>query len=185
MPVKGRTSSPRLRAVSNVAGEVATQQTSSLRRQGGKQVGDGGAGAEPDGHVRLHQFGCGFGSEALVGVDGPPQPPLRSNMDIHQLLGKEADSLLGHTCNRIPKDFLMLPGPDYVDRVMVQSDRSIAVLRNLAQVYDHGRLGGTGYLSILPVDQGVEHSGAASFARNPAYFNPCRRARQAGRGSPN
>ena len=91
-------------------------------------------------------------------------------MDIHQLLGKEADSLLGHTCNGIPKDFLMLPGPDYVDRVMVQSDRSIAVLRNLAQVYDHGRLGGTGYLSILPVDQGVEHSGAASFARNPALL---------------
>jgi len=106
-------------------------------------------------------------------------------MDIHQLLGKEADSLLGHTCNGIPKDFLMLPGPDYVDRVMVQSDRSIAVLRNLAQVYDHGRLGGTGYLSILPVDQGIEHSGAASFARNPAYFDSCRRGRQAGRGSPN
>ena len=63
-------------------------------------------------------------------------------MDVHQLLGKEADSLLGHTCTGIPRDSLMVPGPDYIDRVMAQSDRSVAVLRNLAHVYDHGRLGG-------------------------------------------
>ncbi len=93
-------------------------------------------------------------------------------MDIHQLLGDEADHLLGHTCNGIPKKSLTLPGPDYIDRVMTKSDRSVAVLRNLAHMYGHGRLGGTGYLSILPVDQGVEHSAAASFARNPAYFDP-------------
>jgi len=93
-------------------------------------------------------------------------------MDVRQLLGKEADSLLGHTCNGITKDSLMLPGPDYIDRVMNQSDRSVTVLRNLAHMYDHGRLGGSGYLSILPVDQGVEHSAAASFARNPTYFDP-------------
>jgi len=84
-------------------------------------------------------------------------------MDVHQLLGKEADSLLGHTCKRIPKESLMLPGPDYIDRVMTQSDRSVTVLRNLAHMYDHGRLGGSGYLSILPVDQGVEHSGRGQF----------------------
>ena len=93
-------------------------------------------------------------------------------MNIHQLLGDEADSLLGHTCKGISKKSLTLPGPGYIDQVMTQSDRSIAVLRNLAHMYDHGRLGGTGYLSILPVDQGVEHSAAASFARNPVYLDP-------------
>ncbi|CAG4909543.1 MULTISPECIES: class I fructose-bisphosphate aldolase [Acidithrix] len=93
-------------------------------------------------------------------------------MDIQQLLGDEANSLLGHTCKGISKKSLTLPGPNYIDRIMAQSDRSIVVLRNLAHMYNHGRLGGTGYLSILPVDQGVEHSGAASFARNPAYLDP-------------
>ncbi|MHB1510823.1 MAG: class I fructose-bisphosphate aldolase [Acidimicrobiales bacterium] len=104
-------------------------------------------------------------------------------MNIHHLLGKQADSLLTHRCNGIPKDSLMLPGPDYIDRVMAESDRSVTVLRNLAHMHDHGRLGGSGYLSILPVDQGVEHSGAASFARNPAYFDPanlCRLAIEGG-----
>ncbi|MBW4079360.1 MAG: class I fructose-bisphosphate aldolase [Acidobacteria bacterium] len=93
-------------------------------------------------------------------------------MNVNQLLGKEADSLLGHACVGIPKGSLMLPGPDYIERVMTHSDRSGHRFANLAHMYNHGRLAGTGYLSILPVDQGVEHSGAASFARNPDYFDP-------------
>src|ERR1700757_4229817 len=93
-------------------------------------------------------------------------------MDVHRLLGDDAESLLTYECKGIPRDDLILPGPDAVDRVMSWSDRSIPVLRNLAAVYGHGRLAGTGYLSILPVDQGIEHSAAASFARNPAYFDP-------------
>ncbi|HEX9970393.1 MAG TPA: class I fructose-bisphosphate aldolase [Acidimicrobiales bacterium] len=93
-------------------------------------------------------------------------------MDLQQLLGDEADSLLSHTSKGIPKEDLVLPGPDFVDRVLVDSDRPVAVLRNLQQVLSTGRLGGTGYLSILPVDQGIEHSAAASFAKNPAYFDP-------------
>jgi class I fructose-bisphosphate aldolase len=93
-------------------------------------------------------------------------------VDLQQLLGDDADSLLNHQAKAIPKDELVLPGPDYIDRVMLDSDRPIAVVRNLASVYNHGRLGGTGYLSILPVDQGIEHSGAASFSKHPAYFDP-------------
>ena len=92
--------------------------------------------------------------------------------NIREALGDEADYLLGHECKTIEQGQLTLPGPDFVDRVLVQSDRSAAVLRNLQQMFDHGRLGGTGYLSILPVDQGIEHSAAASFAKNPAYFDP-------------
>jgi len=92
--------------------------------------------------------------------------------DIVGLLGAEADTLLAHTCRGIPRDTLQLPGPDYVDRVVAQKSRSPGVLRNLQAMFDQGRLGGTGYLSILPVDQGVEHSGAASFAPAPAYFDP-------------
>jgi fructose-bisphosphate aldolase, class I len=95
-------------------------------------------------------------------------------MDIKELLGDEAASLLGHECLTIPRADLSLPGPDFVDRVPAVSDRPPAVLRNLQHVFDTGRLGGTGYLSILPVDQGVEHSAAASFAPNPAYFDPLR-----------
>ena len=91
---------------------------------------------------------------------------------IESLLGGEAESLLGHTCTGIPRDSLHLPGPDYVDRVVAQSDRTPVVMRNLQGIFDHGRLGGTGYLSILPVDQGIEHSGGASFAPNPRYFDP-------------
>src|SRR5256885_11778590 len=83
-------------------------------------------------------------------------------VDLQQLLGDEADSLLNHQAKAIPRDELVLPGPDYIDRVMLDSDRPIAVVRNLASVYGHGRLGGTGYLSILPVDQRMQHSGAAS-----------------------
>src|SRR6185503_1867446 len=92
--------------------------------------------------------------------------------DITRLLGAEAGSLLGHVCKTIPKDSLHLPGPDIVDRVAALSDRPAPVLRSLQQLFDHGRLGGTGYLSILPVDQGIEHSAGASFAKNPAYFDP-------------
>ncbi len=88
------------------------------------------------------------------------------------LLGEETESLLGHKCKTIPRAQLHLPGPDYVDRVAAAKNRSPRVLRNLQALFDHGRLGGTGYLSILPVDQGVEHSGGASFAPNPIYFDP-------------
>ena len=91
---------------------------------------------------------------------------------IEGLLGDEAESLLGHECKTVTKDQLHLPGPDFVDRVCAVSDRPIPVLRSLATLFGHGRLGGTGYLSILPVDQGIEHSGGASFAPNPAYFDP-------------
>ncbi len=104
-------------------------------------------------------------------------------MDIASLLGDEAESLLSHTCAGITKDTLTLPGGDFVDRAMVPTDRSSTVLRNIASMYNHGRLAGTGYLSILPVDQGIEHSGAASFAPNPAYFDPaniCRLAVEGG-----
>src|SRR5665213_275901 len=92
--------------------------------------------------------------------------------NLHDLLGDEADSLLGHSAKAFPSEGLVLPGPDYLSRVFSDSDRSPSVLRNMGTLYNHGRLGGTGYLSILPVDQGIEHSGAASFAKNPAYFDP-------------
>ena len=93
-------------------------------------------------------------------------------IDIEEILGDEAQELLGHTCEGVGRSELVLPGPDFVDRVMTETDRSPRVLRNLQSVFDHGRLAGTGYLSILPVDQGVEHSAAASFAPNPRYFDP-------------
>lgn len=92
--------------------------------------------------------------------------------DIFSLLGDEAEDLLMHTCAGIRSQSLSLPGADFVDRVVAQTDRSPRVLRNLQQLFDHGRLGGTGYVSILPVDQGVEHSAASAFAPNPAYFDP-------------
>jgi class I fructose-bisphosphate aldolase len=93
-------------------------------------------------------------------------------VDIQSLLGDEAESLLSHESKGIPADDLVLPGPDYIDRVFAQTDRSPQVLRNLQALFGHGRLGGTGYVSILPVDQGIEHSAAASFAPNPQYFDP-------------
>ena len=92
--------------------------------------------------------------------------------DLTALLGEEAQTLLSHTCRGISKDRLELPGADFVDRVFVQSDRNPNVLRNLQTLFNHGRLGGSGYLSILPVDQGIEHSAAASFAPNPEFFDP-------------
>jgi len=91
---------------------------------------------------------------------------------IKELLGKDADSLLGHKCITIPKEDLNLPGPDFIDRVWKDSDRSPNVLKNMQSIFSHGRLAGTGYLSILPVDQGIEHSAGASFAPNPIYFDP-------------
>jgi class I fructose-bisphosphate aldolase len=91
---------------------------------------------------------------------------------IQEILAEKAQPLLGHTCTTIPKESLHLPGPDFVERVMANTDRSPAVMRNLQSLYDHGRLAGTGYVSILPVDQGIEHSGGASFAPNPIYFDP-------------
>ena len=90
---------------------------------------------------------------------------------LEEILGSDAN-LLTYECKTISKNRLHTPGPDFIDRVLSQSDRSPAVLRNLASVYNHGRLAGTGYLSILPVDQGIEHSAAASFAPNPDYFDP-------------
>jgi class I fructose-bisphosphate aldolase len=92
--------------------------------------------------------------------------------NIVQLLGSEAEHLMQHHCTAIPKELLHLPGPDYVDRVISIKDRRTGVLRSMQTLYGHGRLANTGYLSILPVDQGVEHSGGASFAPNPIYFDP-------------
>jgi fructose-bisphosphate aldolase, class I len=95
-------------------------------------------------------------------------------MNLEQLLGDEAETLLKHTATAFPAEHLTLPGPGVIDDVFADSDRSPTVLRNLGSLYNTGRLAGTGYLSILPVDQGIEHSAAASFAKFPAYFDPAR-----------
>ena len=92
--------------------------------------------------------------------------------DIEQILGDEAETLLTYQSKTVPREVLHLPGPDFIDRVLVANDRPPTVLRNLGSLFNHGRLSGTGYLSILPVDQGIEHSAGASFAPNPAYFDP-------------
>jgi fructose-bisphosphate aldolase, class I len=92
--------------------------------------------------------------------------------NVTELLGDKAEYLLGFNTPKISKERLHLPGPDWVDRMFINSDRNNRVLSSLAWMYSHGRLGGTGYLSILPVDQGIEHSGGASFAKNPDYFDP-------------
>jgi class I fructose-bisphosphate aldolase len=91
---------------------------------------------------------------------------------IEELLGADARQLLDHTSTTISKDQIQLPGPDFIDRVWAHSDRNPSVLRSIQTLYDNGRLAGTGYLSILPVDQGIEHSAGASFAPNPQYFDP-------------
>ncbi len=91
---------------------------------------------------------------------------------IEEFLADEARTLLDHKSHTIPKEQLHLPGPDFIDRVVAQSDRSPSVLRSLQALINHGRLAGTGYVSILPVDQGIEHSAGASFAPNPQYFDP-------------
>ncbi len=96
-------------------------------------------------------------------------------MDIKQieaLLGNEAENLLSHTCQTVEKDQIHLPGPDFVDRVFAFTDRPPQALRSLQTLINHGRLAGTGFVSILPVDQGIEHSAGASFAPNPIYFDP-------------
>ena len=92
--------------------------------------------------------------------------------DITALLGAEAEHLLSYTCKNIPRDRLHLPGPNFIDRVVADSDRHPATLRNLGALFNAGRLSRTGYLSILPVDQGIEHSAGASFAPNPDMFDP-------------
>ena len=92
--------------------------------------------------------------------------------DTVSLLGDEADYLLEHRCKGLPKELVQLPGPDYVERVIGVSDRGPGTMRAMQQIFDTGRLGGTGYVSMLPVDQGIEHSGGASFAPNPIYFDP-------------
>src|SRR5919107_1852644 len=91
---------------------------------------------------------------------------------LEKLLGEDARALLDYKSGTIPKDQIQLPGADFVDRVWSASDRNPSVLRSLQTLYDNGRLSGTGYLSILPVDQGIEHSAGASFAPNPQYFDP-------------
>jgi class I fructose-bisphosphate aldolase len=91
---------------------------------------------------------------------------------VEEILGPNARNLLEHTAQTIPRDHIQLPGPDFIDRVWSISDRSPSVLRSLQSLFDRGRLAGTGYLSILPVDQGIEHSAGASFAPNPQYFDP-------------
>jgi fructose-bisphosphate aldolase, class I len=91
---------------------------------------------------------------------------------LQELLGQEGQGLLTHQCTTVGKESLHLPGPDFIERVLMASDRSNPVLRNLQLLFNTGRLAGTGYLSILPVDQGIEHSAGASFAPNPVYFDP-------------
>src|SRR6266581_3816358 len=92
--------------------------------------------------------------------------------EIEAILGDDARSLLDHRCETVAREHLHLPGPDFIDRVWIGSDRSPRVLRSLQTLFEHGRLAGTGYVSILPVDQGIEHSAGASFAPNPEYFDP-------------
>jgi fructose-bisphosphate aldolase, class I len=90
---------------------------------------------------------------------------------LEEILGADAADLLGHKCQTVPASQLHVPGPDFIDRVWKDSDRPTRVLRSLQSMFEHGRLGGTGYLSILPVDQGIEHTAGASFAPNPIYFD--------------
>src|SRR5213596_308640 len=95
-----------------------------------------------------------------------------SYQKITELLGADGSALLPHQCKTIKKELLHLPGPDFIERVFYHSNRSNRTLQSLHRIYNHGRLSGTGYVSILPVDQGVEHSAGASFAPNPVYFDP-------------
>ena len=96
---------------------------------------------------------------------------MMSYSDIEKLLGDDAEKLLNHQSKTVSKDLLHKPGPDWIDRIFIPSNRKINVLRNLQAIFNHGRLANTGYLSILPVDQGIEHSAGASFAANPMYFD--------------
>ena len=92
--------------------------------------------------------------------------------NIRQLLAEDEEFLLGHECQTVPKSTVHLPGPDTIQRLYAPSDRNIPTLNSLARLLHHGRLGGSGFVSILPVDQGIEHSAGASFAPNPEYFDP-------------
>src|ERR1700736_6459056 len=96
---------------------------------------------------------------------------IASGSKVETYLGAKAESLLGFKSPKIPKERLHLPGPNFIDEIYTVSDRSIRVLTNLQRMFGHGRLANTGYLSILPVDQGIEHSAGASFAKNPDYFD--------------
>jgi len=96
----------------------------------------------------------------------------RVTTDVEEILGEEARGLLTHTCTTIPAASIHLPGPDFVERIHMPSDRPVRVMGSLSRLFDSGRLAGTGYVSILPVDQGIEHSAGASFAPNPIYFDP-------------
>lgn len=109
--------------------------------------------------------------EQQNGVSMKTSPDLEFSQ-IQELLGEDAESLLSHQCKAVPKESIVCPGPNWVDTVWQHSDRPVPVLRSLNALFNHGRLAGTGYLSILPVDQGVEHSAGASFAPNPIYFDP-------------
>lgn len=95
-----------------------------------------------------------------------------ANNNVLDILGDKAEGLLNHQCKTVPKENLRLPGPDFVDRIFINSNRNPQVLRNINAIINHGRLAGTGYVSILPVDQGIEHTAGASFAPNPEYFDP-------------
>jgi class I fructose-bisphosphate aldolase len=95
-----------------------------------------------------------------------------ANNNVLDILGDKAEGLLNHQCKTVPKENLHLPGPDFVDRIFINSNRNPQVLRNINAIINHGRLAGTGYVSILPVDQGIEHTAGASFAPNPEYFDP-------------
>jgi fructose-bisphosphate aldolase, class I len=99
------------------------------------------------------------------------EPAMSATKQIIDLLGRDGDDLLNYKANGFPRERLHLPGPDFVDRVVALSDRTPPVLRNFNAIVNHGRLAGTGYVSILPVDQGIEHSAGASFAKNPIYFD--------------
>lgn len=103
-----------------------------------------------------------------------PAAPSTTFNTLADYLGNDADGLLNHVSTTIPKESLVLPGPDYVTNSFAETDRSPQVLRSMQSMFDHGRLAGTGYLSILPVDQGIEHSAGASFAKNPLYFDPAK-----------
>ena len=96
----------------------------------------------------------------------------QAKLNISKILGKNAKYLLDHKSKTISKDQIHLPTSDFVDRIFIQSNRSTQVIKSLGAMFDHGRLGGTGFLSILPIDQGIEHSAGASFAKNPIYFDP-------------
>jgi class I fructose-bisphosphate aldolase len=139
---------------------------------GGTDAGHGGAGI--DGAFLVYSASPipGIDRHTLPAFEGIP--PMAATSKTAELLGPDAESLLGYKPKGIPASRLHLPGPDFIDRVVSQSDRTPNVLRNYQHILDHGRLGGTGFVSILPVDQGIEHSAGASFAPNPDYFDPAK-----------